>query len=104
MTEGERLYLQRQRRELTLRQAAGQMGLHESTLFRYEQDEFPCGSQEARARICACYQSDLWGPDVEPVPWSEAQLLAAYRGLDERGRLRVRYVLEEGLRRGCEHA
>ncbi|MCD8052561.1 MAG: hypothetical protein LUF00_00635 [Lachnospiraceae bacterium] len=95
MTDGEKLYRQRQCRELTLRQAAGQMGLHETTLFRYEQDEFPCGSREARERICACYQKDIWAPEATPAPWPEEQVLAAYRRLDERGQLRVRHVLEE---------
>ncbi|MCD8010952.1 MAG: helix-turn-helix domain-containing protein [Lachnospiraceae bacterium] len=103
MTDGEKLYRQRRQRELTLRQAAGQMGLHESTLFRYEQDEFPCGSQEARERICACYQSNIWGSEVQQTSWSEAQVLGAYRRLVERGPQRAQHILEEGRSGGWNH-
>ena len=103
MTESGKLYELRMKLNLTLQQAADIIGINKSTLCRYEQS-FPRRMKpEVMEKICRLYQVTpeyFEGPAAEELPWAPMltaeEAGQAYRGLDERTRMRIsRIIIQE---------
>lgn len=100
---GDRLYEMRIRRDLTLQQAAERIGIHKSTLCRYEIQDTVRVSRDMLDRLSRAYQvmpAQLM-PRKETVPgstWyrilSPEEVSRAYARLTEREKLRVSHLLD----------
>ena len=98
---GKKLYELRCSRNLTLQQAADRIGIHKSTLCRYEYNEEPRIRPEVMERIREVYQADLsrMGREEEKQDsgWyrilTSEEVSRAYDRLSEREKLRVSRLL-----------
>ena len=103
MENGEKLYQLRIRLGLTLEQAADCIGIHKSTLCRYEQSFPETIRREVLERICTLYQvpedyfcrrekknSACWFRILTPE-----EVSAAYAALPERDQIRISSLLTE---------
>ena len=101
MEAGTKLYELRMHLDLTLEQAAERIGIHKSTLCRYEQEMPKTIRPEVLSAICSLYQvtpeyfqekhfsgGDCWYPILSPEEVAEA-----YRRLPERDRIRISRML-----------
>ncbi|MDD6212154.1 MAG: helix-turn-helix transcriptional regulator [Clostridiales bacterium] len=96
MTIGEQLYQSRRKRGWTLQQAADHLGIHKSTLFRYEQDEIFCSSEEIRQAICREYGISLGSHGCKEerknnsptaVPMESSPVHSSVKEYDESGKM-----------------
>ena len=101
MTNEEKLYELRVNMGLSLEQAAGCIGIHKSTLCRYEQ-KYPARMRpEVLKKICRLYhvpeQYFREGKKTTTESWfrilSPEEAAAAYAALPERDQLRVSRIL-----------